>query len=82
MNLSRPKRGFSEAFSGLLTGYSISDMAGVAQTNYRKMNLNFKHAKMFEDKLRLTQNKLLQRFGELSRLQQKEIQIIEIDRFI
>ena len=41
LNLSRPKRGFSEAFSGLLTGYSISDMAGVAQTNYRKMNLNF-----------------------------------------
>ena len=85
LNLSRPKRGFSEAFSDLLTGYSISDMAGVAQTNYRKMNLNFKHAKMFEDKLRLTQNKLAQRFGELSRLQQKEIQMqfyLEIEHYL
>ena len=85
LNLSRPKRGFQEAFSGLLTGYSISDMAGVAQTNYRKMNLNFKHAKMFEDKLRLTQNKLAQHFGELSRLQQKEIQMqfyLEIEHYL
>ena len=85
LNLSRPKRGLTEAFSGLLTGYSISDMAGVAQTNYRKMNLNFKHAKMYEDKLRLTQNKLLQRFGQLSRLQQKEIQMqfyLEIEHYL
>ena len=85
LNLSRPKRGLSEAFSGLFTGYSISDMAGVAQSNYKRMNLNFKHAKMFEEKLRLTQNKLAHRFGELSRLQQKEIQIqffLEIEHYL
>ena len=85
LNLSRTKRGVPEMFSSLFTGYSISDMAGVAQENYRKMNSNFKHSKMFEDKLRLTQNKLSQRFGELSRLQQKEIQMqfyLEVEHYL
>ena len=66
LKLSKSKRDVSAAFSNLLTGYSLSDLASVAQGNYKRMNSNFRHSKLFAEKLRLTQNKLAHKFGELS----------------
>ena len=83
--LYRSKRGVSDLFSDLFTGYSLPNIATVAQENYKKMNSNFKNARLAEEHLRLTQNKLAQRYGKLSKLQQKELQLqffLQVQHFL
>ena len=84
-HLFRSKRGLSDLFSNMLTGYSLPNVATVAQENYRKMNSNFKNSKLAEEHLRLTQNKLAQRYGKISQLQQHEIQLqffLQVQHFL
>ncbi len=74
-NSTRRKRSFTDFLADIFTGYSLPNMASVAQDNYRKMNVNFANAQNLENQLRLSINKLAQRYGDLTHLQQTEVQM-------
>ena len=68
----RDKRSLLDIFSG----YSISDIASIAQKNYATMNSNFHNINHFEKRMHHSQRKLSNEFGTLSALQRKEAQVL------